>query len=139
MSSSSRNLALSFALVFCGGVVVGVLGQRYYAQHVLRSEAPPRPDPETWRKNYISDLTKRLTLTPEQVKQLETILDETRARFQAFHENSRREEDSIRQAQTERIRTMLTPAQATGFEVFRKEREERRRQAIEKRKAAEKQ
>ena len=136
MISSSRNLALSFALVFTGGVVVGVLGQRFYAQHVLRSEAPPRPDPETWRKNYIAELTSRLTLTSVQVSQLGTILDETRARFQAFHENSRHEEDSIRQGQTERIRAMLTPAQTTEFEKFRKEREEQRRQFMEKRKSA---
>ena len=139
MSASSRSLALSFALVFAGGALVGVLGHRFYSQSVLRADNPPPPNPETWRKNFIADLTKRLTLTPDQVKQLETILDETRVRFQSFRENSHHEEEAIRQAQTERIRAMLTPDQATEYEKFRKEREERRRQFMEKRKAAQKQ
>lgn len=132
MMNSRSTIALSFSLVFAGGLLVGALGHRYYSLSVVQARgAPPPPNPEQWRKEYMKEMTSRLHLTADQVQKLTVILDETQARFRTMRERGRAEMDAARQDQIERVTVILTPEQREEYAKLRKEREERRK-ALEK-------
>jgi Spy/CpxP family protein refolding chaperone len=132
MTSSRSTLIVSFTLVFAGGLLVGALGHRYYAINVVQARGvPPPPNPEQWRKQYMSEMTTRLKLSTEQIEKLTTILDETQVRFRSMRERSRAEMDAARLEQVEKVSTILTPEQREEYVKLRKEREERRK-AFEK-------
>jgi hypothetical protein len=132
MMNSRSTIALSFSLVFAGGLLVGALAHRYYSLNVVQARGtPPPPNPEQWRKEYMKEMTSRLNLNPDQVQKLTVILDETQARFRTMRERSRAEMDAARQEQTERVTAILNPEQRLEYDKLRKEREERRK-AFEK-------
>jgi DNA anti-recombination protein RmuC len=117
MKFSRLNIALYICLIFASGVVVGVFANRLYRVSTVQA------DPREWRQEYVSEMTSRLKLRPEQVTSLNNILDETRSRFHQVHEKMRPEMDSIRQEQTAKIRDMLNDAQRAEYEKMRIERE----------------
>jgi Spy/CpxP family protein refolding chaperone len=136
MMNSRSTIAVSFLLVFAGGLLVGALGHRYYSLNVVQARGvPPPPNPDQWRKEYTREMTERLNLTAEQVQKLSVILDETQARFRTMRERSRAEMDAARQDQVERVTAILTDVQKEEYVKLRKEREERRK-AFEKKRPA---
>lgn len=126
MMRSNSTLALSLILVFASGTVVGALGYRSYALSTVSAKSPPK-SPEDYRREYISEMHHRLGLEAAQVQKLETILDETRAKFRELRERSKPEMKMIQDNQTAEINAMLTPAQQVEYEKFRKERDEKRK------------
>ncbi|GIU73373.1 MAG: hypothetical protein KatS3mg004_0460 [Bryobacteraceae bacterium] len=126
MMQSNLRLALSLLVVFVSGVVVGAVGDRYL---VKRQEAVQRPrSPEEFRRAYVAEMQKRLKLTPEQLEQLNRILDDTREQFRQLRERQRPEVRALQEQQTARINAILTPAQQEEYARMRREREEKRRQ-----------
>jgi hypothetical protein len=128
MKPFNRNLVISLTLVFLSGLAAGALGYRYYAQKTAITK-PDRPpwNPKDFRKAYTQEMTDRLKLSAEQVARLNSILDETEAKFKDFRERTKPEMKTIQDDQVTAINAMLTPAQQSEYEKMRKEREERRR------------
>jgi hypothetical protein len=131
MRRTTASLALYVALVFAGGIAVGVLGQQYFDKRVAANERSRPRNPEEYRARYLQDMRSRLKLSDSQVAELEKILDETRNKFRAVREKYGPEMKAIQDEQTERINAILNADQQTEYALMRKERDERRK-AMEK-------
>ncbi len=118
MRRSRLNVALYVGLIFASGVLVGVFGHRLYMVKTVIAKGP-----EEWRKQYMTDMQKRLNLRRDQVTQLNAVLDETRTRFHEVHEKSRPEMESIKSQQQAKIRAILDEGQRAEYEKMRRERE----------------
>lgn len=137
MRSNRRALAY-LLLVFVLGVAVGVLGSLWaerqgWAQTRWSSGHGSRPGTIEW-------LTRELNLTAEQQTQLQAILDETGAGYEAIRERTRPEYERVRQDGRAKIRALLTEEQRAKFEeLVRRIDEERarRRQEQDRRKRSE--
>lgn len=121
MKLSRAAVAFYVGLIFLSGLVLGAFSYRLYT---ASSVGATSAHPDEWRKHYMSEMQSRLKLAPEQVGQLSTILDETRASFQEVRERMRPEMDAIRDSQAARIRVMLNDVQREEYERMRRERDE---------------
>jgi preprotein translocase subunit SecF len=111
----------SFAvLLFCSGAAVGALGHRYYSATVVSAKTS-----DDFRHRYVVEMQTTLKLSPAQISQLETILDETKAKYKAVRDSYHPEMVSIRNEQIERVKSILSPAQVPGYERLVAEREQR--------------
>jgi hypothetical protein len=120
--------AVAFAaLLFGGGAAVGALGHRYYSATVVNAKGT---DPG--RHRYIAEMQDRLKLTPAQLTQLETILDETKAKYHAVRDSYKPQMLKIKQDHIERVKSILTPAQIPAYEKLVAEREQRGREQEER-------
>jgi hypothetical protein len=118
MRLSRLNVTLYVALIFASGLLVGVFGHRLYMVKTVIAKGP-----EEWRKQYMTEMQKRLSLRQEQVSQLNTVLDETRTRFHEVREKSRPEMESIKSQQQAKIRAILDEGQRAEYEKMRQERD----------------
>jgi hypothetical protein len=125
MRKSNLILALSLLVVFASGVVVGVVGDRYLGGSNRAARAPRSP--EEYRRAYVEEMNRRLKLTPDQLADLNRILDETREQFRQLREKQRPEVKALQDAQTAKINAILTPEQQEEYARMRKEREEKRK------------
>jgi hypothetical protein len=121
MRLSRWTIALYMSLVFLCGGVVGGFGYRLYTMEAV--SANTRRSPEEFRKRYMAEMQSRLKLSPAQVSKLETILDETRARFRATRDSINPEMEKIREDQQRQIRESLSPVQSAEYEKMREERD----------------
>ncbi len=112
-------------LLFCCGVAVGALAHRYYSATVVNAKG------EDLRQHYVSEMQSRLGLTSAQVGQLETILDDTKAKTRAVRDQYRPEMLKIKQEQISRVKSILTSRQIPAYEQLVAERERRFRQQEE--------
>jgi DNA anti-recombination protein RmuC len=135
---SQVSVLLSMFAIFGSGIVVGAFGYHSYTANTVSATAvvPVKKDPEDWRRRYVDAIRTRLNLEQTQLGQLNTILDQTKARFKDLKERQKQETDEIRAEQLERIRGMLTAAQKPEFEKFREERERKMKEQAAKEQAA---
>ena len=82
MKRNQWTAALMAVLLFCCGAAVGALAHRYYASTAVSAKSA-----EDFRHRYVSEMRSKLSLTSSQVAQLETILDETKAKFKAVKDS----------------------------------------------------
>jgi len=123
-------------LVFLSGVLVGVFSYRLYMVNTVNSgtvntKAAPR-NPEEYRKRAVAEMTRRLKLSPDQVANLQRIMDETRQHYREAHERQKPELKAIESEQQAKVTAMLNDAQRAEYQKMREERERRRQQAEEK-------
>jgi len=111
MKKNQIAAAVLSIVLFAGGVVVGVLGQQYYSRSVVHA----RPTAERLREHYINEAREKLHLSGDQVKQLNVILDGTRAKMRAFRETHHQEFDKINQDQVQQVKAMLRPDQVPAY------------------------
>jgi Spy/CpxP family protein refolding chaperone len=121
---SRLTIALYVALVFASGGVLGWFGHSLYFVSTVKSN----PRPEDVRKNAMTELQNRLKLSAEQVSKINSIMDETRAKFHEVRERSRPEMDAIQKNQRDAVRAILTPEQLVEYEKLIKERDDRQKQ-----------
>ncbi len=126
MRKSNLVLVLSLLVVFASGVVVGVVGDRYLGASSRAATKAPR-SPEEYRRAYVEEMNRRLKLSPDQLAELNRILDETREQFRQLREKQRPEVKALQDAQTAKINAILTPDQQEEYSRMRKEREEKRK------------
>jgi superfamily I DNA and RNA helicase len=112
MKNNQLTAALLAVLLFAGGVVVGVLGERYYSHSTVHA----RPSAETLRDRYINEAKSRVHLTGDQVKQLNTILDGTRAKLRTFRQSHHAEFEKINQEQIQQVKAILRPDQVAAYD-----------------------
>lgn len=121
----TRWAAVLFALLlFCCGIALGVLADRYYNTETVSAKAPA----ESWRERFMSHMRSRLNLTDGQVAQLNNVLDQTKARYRAVHEKNRPELRQIREEEVESIKSILTARQVPIYEQMVKEHEQHKKE-----------
>jgi len=120
---SRLTIALYVGLIFSCGVVLGVFGHSLYAVTTVRSNTP-----EDVRKKNIAEMQSRMKLSADQVSKINSIMDETRARFHEVRERYRPDLDALQKDQRAKIRSLLAPAQLVEYEKLLKEHEERERE-----------
>ena len=121
MRRSAGSVVTYLLLVFSSGIAVGGFG--HYLYTVKSVSATTRKSPDEQRKRYIEDMRTRLKLKPEQVTELNDILDGTREQFRVLREKHKPEMKSIRDEQVEKINKVLDGGQREAYEALRKERE----------------
>jgi Spy/CpxP family protein refolding chaperone len=114
--------------LFCCGVALGVLANRYYDTEVVSAKAPS----QSFRQRYVSHMRKCLDLTDAQVAQLRTIMDQTKERDHALREKYHPEVAQIRQEEIDNVKSILTASQVPIYEKMVKEHQEHERQKREK-------
>ena len=124
MSRSSLSIAIYMVAMFISGAVVGGFGYRLYSASSV-SATGGRRSPEEFRRAYVSEMSTRLRLSDTQLKQLNTILDDTRTKMHEFREKHRPEMEQIHATQVTQIRALLDDTQRAEYERIRAERERR--------------
>jgi Spy/CpxP family protein refolding chaperone len=116
--ASSKAVGL-VALVFLLGIAIGGLGTHFWGGRFFGGRADhPR---------IVEALTRELGLTSDQKKQLESIIEDTRTKFQTIYEQESPLYDQARKDGRDRIRAILTPEQRPKFEEFVRRLDEDRR------------
>jgi hypothetical protein len=126
MKRNQLIAALFAVLLFCAGVAVGALGHRYYTATVVNAK-----NADDFRQHYISEMRSKLKLTPTQVERLETILDETKARYKAVRDSYHPQMVKIKEEHTAQIKSILSPEQVPIYERMVAEHERRAREQEE--------
>jgi Spy/CpxP family protein refolding chaperone len=102
--------------LFLLGVAIGAFGAyalgRYGPYALAGSQQ--RHD----RNTFVKQLTSELDLTADQQQQLQTIINDTRAKYRALYEPLRPQQEQIRQQGRDKIRAILAPEQRPKFEDF---------------------
>ena len=128
-SSATRKAAVWVGIVFLLGVAVGGMAGYGYERWSVSAAHAPVPE-QVRRAQRVEQLTKELSLTPDQAKQLDDILLQRHAEVKAVHDQADAQADQIRQKGRDQVRAILTPDQKPKFEEFlRKLDEERKRNA----------
>jgi hypothetical protein len=117
---SRLTIALYVGLIFASGLVLGVFGHSLYSVTTVRSNPS-----EDVRKKTLAEMQSRMKLSDEQVSKINSIMDETRAKFHEVRERYRPDLDALQKDQRQKVRAILTPAQLAEYEKMLKEREER--------------
>jgi hypothetical protein len=140
---SQLSVILSMFAVFCSGIAVGAYGYHSYTAKTVAATGKPPLAPEEWRKRYVEEVRTRVHLDDSQVVSLNSILDETKARFKSVKDRQKQEQkqetDRIRAEQNEKVRAMLKPEQRPEYDSFREERERRMKEQAAKNEAEKKQ
>jgi DNA anti-recombination protein RmuC len=131
MKFSRAAIAAYVGLIFASGAVLGIFVERLVTIS-QQSKAQDRPDPEAFRKKIVAMWTDRLHLNADQINQLNTIMDETRARVEETRRSMGPAYHKIHEEQNAKFRQVLNPDQQTEFDKIlverEKEREERNKQ-----------
>jgi hypothetical protein len=125
MRRSTLTTSLYLALLFLGGVAVGVFGHRLYTLNSVNASVNPR-NPEEFRRRYVAEMRTRLKLTDDQVTRLGPILDETRQRHRDLMDKHRPEFKAIQDEQVQKIRGILTDSQQAEYTTMLADREKQR-------------
>ena len=112
--TTDRKAIWLVILIFVLGIAIGSVGTYTVRWHVQAA----RPQQQGGRNpaNTITRLTRELNLTPEQQTQIETILNDVRARYADIHKQVDPQYERARDEGHDRIRQLLTPEQRTKFE-----------------------
>jgi Spy/CpxP family protein refolding chaperone len=125
-TTATRKAALWVGTVFLlGAALGGVLGY-LFAHRPVSAANPPLSEPER-RAKRVAEFTKELSLTPQQVQQLDAILMQRHAETKAIHDQTDAQIDAVRQKGRAQVRAILTPEQLPKFEDFLKRVDEERK------------
>jgi Spy/CpxP family protein refolding chaperone len=128
-TSATRKAALWVGVVFLLGAALGGTLGYVFAHRVIAAPPQQLTDAER-RAQKVQRLTQELNLSPDQQKQLDTIMASVQAEYKAIHQSTEPQIDQARQKGREQIRAILTPEQKPKFEDFlRRLDEERKRNA----------
>jgi Spy/CpxP family protein refolding chaperone len=139
-ASAKQKAALWVGTVFLlGAALGGVLGY-LFAHRSVSAANPPLSEPER-RARRVADLTRELSLTPQQAQQLDAVLlqrhtdtkaihDQADAQLEQIRHQTDAQLDQIREKGRAQVRAILTPEQMPKFEEFLKRMDEQRKRAV---------
>lgn len=110
--------------VFCLGVILGglavhLLGGRVSANPAATaSSAAKKDDMPTTKEQVLEQLNAECSLTTEQRKQIQAILDDTITEYHRVYEPIRPQIEAARQAGRQKMRAVLSPEQLPKFEAY---------------------
>ena len=125
-TSATRKAAVWVGIVFLLGAAVGAMAGYGYSRWSVSAAHAPVPEPVR-RAQRVEQLTRELSLTNDQAKQVDSILMQRHAEVKAIHDQSDGELEKIRQKGREQIRAILTPGQKPKFEEFLKKLDQERK------------
>jgi Spy/CpxP family protein refolding chaperone len=128
---SNRKAFLLVLVVFVLGIGLGAVGA-YLVGGRVSSAQPVAENHRDKRARILEQLTRDLSLTPDQRKQLEAILADVGAKFQALHQQMAPQSEQVRKQGREQIRAILTPEQRPKFEEFLRKLDEERKKRSER-------
>jgi len=140
MSRTRFTPAIYLALVFASGILVGVVSHRLYETSTVNANnlpAQPRTMDEV-RKRYLSDMRAKVGVNDTQIAAVNTILDETKHKFDDLHRQEKPLRDKIQQEQIESIRAILTSDQSNAYDKWRADRAKASEEDRKKRQQAKK-
>jgi len=123
---ATRKAALWVGAVFLLGAALGGVVGYLFAHHPVNAANPPLSEPEK-RARRVQELTKDLSLTPQQAQQLDAILLQRHAETKAIHDQTEAEIEAVRQKGRAQVRAILTADQVPKFEEFLKRVDEERK------------
>lgn len=127
---ASRKAAIWVVVVFLlGAVAGGMFGYGYAHRSVAAASAPSEPER---RAKRVEQLTRELSLTPDQAKQLDSILLQWHGNAKAIHDQSDAQIAQLRQKGRDEVRAILTPEQKPKFEEFLRKMDEERKRNVPK-------
>ena len=125
-TATTRKAALWVGVVFLlGAALGGVLGY-LFAHRPVNAANPPLSEPER-RARRVEELTRDLTLTPQQAQQVDAILLQRHTETKAIHDQTEAQLDAVRQKGRAEVRAILTSEQLPKFEEFLKRMDEERK------------
>jgi Spy/CpxP family protein refolding chaperone len=128
MKLSRASIALYVGLVFLSGASLGAFSDHYYAAKTASVEngkgKGKRMSPDEFRKGFLGYMKKDLSATDDQIKQLNTVMDETRILMDDLHKRQQPEEFEIQRTQQGKIRALLTPDQLDKYDATMKRMQE---------------
>ena len=129
MSKSRLSVFFSLLFVFLSGTLVGTLGYRWYTVNNAGERPGPRgpSDPVDARKRYLAEMTDALKLDPQQVTEVDKILNVTQDRFKDIHKELNARGKAIWQDQIAEINSILREDQRPLYQQLRDKRERERR------------
>ncbi len=117
-------IGVYLALVFLSGVLIGGFGLRLYMVRTVNASAGHRePSADEFRRRYLNEMQRKLGLDAAQVSSVNAVLDDTKAQFREIHKRIEPQVKALKQAQVEKVRALLTPAQRPKYDQWRAERE----------------
>src|SRR5256885_3367964 len=124
-TSATRKAALWVGVVFLLGAALGGMLGYVFAHRVIA--APPQMTDAEKRAQKVQRLTQELNLSPDQQRQLDTIMTSVQAQYKAIHQSTDPQIDQARQKGREQIRAILTPEQKPKIEEFLKRLDEEKK------------
>jgi Spy/CpxP family protein refolding chaperone len=125
-TTATRKAALWVGVVFLLGAALGGMLGYVFAHHTAMAAPAQMTDSEK-RAQKVQRLTQELNLSPDQQKQLDTIMASVQAQYKAIHQSTDPQINETRQKGREQIRAILTPEQKPKFEEFLKRIDEERK------------
>lgn len=116
------------AFLFVCGAAVGALANHLYEARAVNAKTAA----EDYRQRYVTEMQTKLKLTPAQVDQLESILDDTKAKVKIVRDSYHPAMLKIKEEQVSRVKSILTPAQIPAYDQLVAEREKRAREQEER-------
>jgi uncharacterized protein YnzC (UPF0291/DUF896 family) len=120
MKRNQWAAAVLAILLFCGGAAIGALADHFYTIRTVSAK-----NAEYLRQRYINETRMRCKLTPDQVTQLEAILDDTKAKVKAVRDAYHPQMVKIHDEQVARVKSILRPDQIPAYEQLVAERQRR--------------
>jgi hypothetical protein len=136
MKRRTLSTALYVGLVFLSGAVVGGFANRLYMMNPVLAGPPSPTKPEDYRRKYLDEIGSRLSLSAQQLTQVNAILDSTKARYNEVRAKwdkeakvkAKPELKAIHEDQVHKIKEILSETQQAEYDKFRTDREKRRQQ-----------
>ena len=129
MKRSNLALAISLAVVFLSGALVGAFSYRLYTtENTVVANDSKRPSPEEWRRHFVDRATSRLKLSADQIVELNAVLDKTKARFEQLDGDVYRpQKRAIREQMVAEITALLNEEQRAEYAKWLEEHSSHRR------------
>ena len=121
-SKLRREAAALAIVVFLLGALVGGIATHVWTIHAANQQFTPHG-----RDQILSQMTREVDFTPEQLKLVTGIVDDTHGQIRALYSPLDVRREQIRQKARERIRAVLTPDQMPKFEDFLRRLDEQRK------------
>ncbi len=121
MPRTRLSAALYLLLVFASGILVGIVSHRLYVTNTVSATSVPPTSAEV-RQKYLTDMRSQVGLSDNQIAEVNSILDQTKQKFDALHASEKPMRDKIQQEQIDAISALLSPTQKTAYERWRAER-----------------
>jgi Spy/CpxP family protein refolding chaperone len=116
--SSNFKPWLVLAVIFIAGILTGSALTIALSSHFMKP-----PAPRDMRQHWMTRLTDRLKLTPDQQAKIQPILADTVTKVQALHRDEVQRGSQIFKAANEQIAALLTPDQNVELQKMEAERE----------------
>jgi Spy/CpxP family protein refolding chaperone len=123
---ANRKAMVWLVVVFVLGVALGVLGT-YVVTTRVSARGQEQHTAAAARAHYLDRLNHELNLSEDQQKQIDAIIANVQARYDAIHQSVVPQFEQARQDGRAQIRQILTPEQQPKFDEFMKHVDEERK------------